>query len=153
MGHISRGIHCVWHTIVGACVFACLCMLNTSVCLRMLHRSREIHCMCVCVTAQATYSADQVSSMSWRCTRSVAKGGDAEMRRWGEEEDLRSERRDEASPQIYVVAVQFVTLSGFSLSGRKADGAMVMSRLSRHQIYLPLSYFTKYLSPGFHILR
>ena len=73
--------------------------------------------------------------------------------RCGDEEDLRSERRDEASPQIYVVAVQFVTLSGFSLSGRKADGAMVMSRLSRHQIYFPLSYFTKYLSPGFHILR
>ena len=115
--------------------------------------------MCVCVTAQATYSADQVSSMSWRCTRSVAKGGNAEMRRLYDElkgldeEDLKSERRDEASPQIYVVAVQFVTLSGFSLSGRKADGAMVMSRLSRHQIYLPLSYFTKYLSPGFHILR
>ena len=101
MGHTrGGGIHCVCvyvlHTIVGACVFvclcllnasqgvcvlACLCMLHTSVCLRMLHRSREIHCMCVCVTAQATYSADQVSSMSWRCTRSVAKGGDAEMRR------------------------------------------------------------------------
>ena len=27
-------------------------------------------------------------------------------------------REDEASPQIYVVAVQFVILSGFSLSGK-----------------------------------
>ena len=60
------------------CVFV---YVAASVCLCMLHRSRGIHCVCVCVTAQATYSADQVSSMSWRCTRSVAKGGDAEMRR------------------------------------------------------------------------
>ena len=63
-----------------ACLRVCVCYI---VCVGVCYIEVEgyIVCVCVCVTAQATYSADQVSSMSWRCTRSVAKGGDAEMRR------------------------------------------------------------------------
>lgn len=53
-------------------------------------------------------------------------------------------REDEASPQIYVVAVQFVILSGFSLSGKSRwyDGDELP--FSPQQIYL-LSYFIKYI--------
>ena len=61
-----------------------------------------------CVTQQATYAADQVSSMSFLHEK---KGDDVERGGGGMGED-------EASPQIYVVAVQFVILSGFSLSGK-----------------------------------
>ena len=53
-------------------------------------------------------------------------------------------REDEASPQIYVVAVQFVILSGFSLSGKSRwyDGDELPFKAQ--QIYL-LSYFIKYI--------
>ena len=79
MGHISGGIHCVWRTIVGACVFACLCMLHTSVCFCMLHIS-----VCVCVLQRKPLIQQTKCPQCHGDVHGPWQKG--EMRRWGDKE-------------------------------------------------------------------
>ena len=72
---------CMLHTIVGACVLACLCLLHTSVCLRMLHISV---CVCVCVLQRKPLIQQTKCPQCHGDVHGPWQKG--EMRRWGDKE-------------------------------------------------------------------
>ena len=114
-------------------------------------------CNC-CVTQQATYAADQVSSMSF--LHEKGKRG------WGREKGYLSEKgkRGEKGKGMRrrggMKHLLRFTSSPYNLSYFqdfhflvKADGTMVMRVLSRHQQIYLLSYFTKYIFSISQILK